>query len=94
MGFKRNNTEQLQQQLEAMDGSKKGNYEDPNEWTLTTDSNDNGSAVIRFLPPGEKTNHTVPFVKIFTHGFKSPTTGRWFIEDCPTSIGRDCPVSV
>lgn len=92
MGFKRNNTEKLQQQLEEMNGGGGNRYEDPTEWTLTTDSNDNGSAVIRFLPPGENTGHTVPFMKTYQHGFKSPKTGRWFIEDCPTTIGRDCPI--
>ena len=47
----------------------------------------NGSATIRFLPG--KTDDEVPFVKIFSHGFKGPT-GKWFIEECPTTIEQPC----
>lgn len=31
-----------------------------------------------------------PFVKTFSHGFKTGT--KWFIENCPTTIGQPCPV--
>ena len=48
----------------------------------------NGSAVIRFLPGN---GDEIPFVKYYTHGFKS-ATGKWLIENCPTSIGDPCPV--
>jgi hypothetical protein len=57
-------------------------------WKLETDSAGNGYAVIRFLPA--ITDDDVPFVKLYNHGFKGDT-GRWFIEQCPTTIGKPCP---
>lgn len=49
----------------------------------------NGSALIRFLPTpdGDET----PIVKLYTHGFTGPD-GKWYIENCPTTIGETCPV--
>lgn len=63
--------------------------ESDNFWKAETDKAGNGYAVIRFLP--HKDEDGIPFVKSFNHGFKS-NTGKWFIEDCPTTIGEDCPV--
>jgi hypothetical protein len=58
-------------------------------WKLEGDKAMNGSAIIRFLPG--KTEDDDPFVKIYKHGFKGPT-GKWYFEDCPTTIGQDhCP---
>jgi len=54
------------------------------------DENKNGQAVIRFLPAKE--GESMPWVKVFSHGFKGPN-GRWFIEECPTTIGKECPVN-
>jgi hypothetical protein len=45
--------------------------------------------VIRFLPaPGDE---DVPFVRLFSHGFKGPT-GSWYIENSLTTIGKQDPV--
>lgn len=49
----------------------------------------NGSAVIRFLPANNEDD--APFVKIFTHGFKTDS-GKWFIDNCPTTLEGECPV--
>lgn len=57
-------------------------------WEPTVDKEGNGYAVIRFLP--SKLEDGVPFVKVFNHGFKSGS--KWFIENCPTTIGGQCPV--
>lgn len=57
-------------------------------WQPTVDSNGNGFAVIRFLP--SKTEDALPFVKTYSHGFK--VGSKWFIEECPTTIGEKCPV--
>ena len=48
-----------------------------------------GAAILRFLPsmPNEK----FPFVQIFTHAFPGHAK-QWFIETCPTTIGKPCPV--
>jgi len=49
----------------------------------------NGSAVIRFLPTD---NDDVPFIKIYTHNFKNAKTGKWFIDNCLTTLEADCPI--
>lgn len=77
-------TEKLLKKLEEI-GSYSGS-DNSNLFKLETDKFGNGRAVIRFLPapPGED----MPFVKLYSHGFQH--NGKWFIENCPTSIGRQC----
>lgn len=78
----------LQKQIETSD-SKQTFKKDERMWSPAVDKAGNGSAVIRFLPA--KTDEGSPFVKLYTHGFE--VGGKWFIENCPTTIGRqDCPV--
>jgi hypothetical protein len=58
-------------------------------WKLSVDTKTKlGYARIRFLdaPKGED----VPWVRTYNHGFKQG--GSWFIDNCPTTIARDCPV--
>jgi hypothetical protein len=78
--------------LAAVEKAKNGTpaNRDDQYWRCEQDKAGNGFAVIRFLPG--KTDDDLPFVKTFSHGFQSPTTGKWFIEDCPTTIGQTCPV--
>src|ERR1035441_818434 len=79
----------LKAKVESQD---KPNYNDPDAhlyWKIEQDVAGNGTALIRFLPA--KTGEAYPYVQLFTHGFKGPT-GKWYIENCPTSIGDDCPV--
>lgn len=54
------------------------------------DAQGNGMAVIRFLPEKDL---NVPFVRVYSHGFKGPG-GKWLIENCPTTLGKDhsCPI--
>jgi hypothetical protein len=68
--------------------TSKGNYEDDRFWTLERDKSGNGYAVIRFLPPVE--GEDIPWVRVFSHGFQGK--GGWFIENCPTTLGKKCPV--
>lgn len=94
--FKRNpkSATQLAEQLQQLSGSQKFE-KDPAEWTITTDKAGNGSATIRFLPAKGENGEVVPFVKVYNHSFKDPATGKWYIENCPTTLGRpydDCPV--
>ena len=70
-------------------GGEKKSYVDERMWYPKTDDQKNGYAVIRFLPTSE--NDDLPFVKLFSHGFKGKN-GQWMFENCPTSIGGDCPV--
>lgn len=51
--------------------------------------NDNGtaSAIIRFLPSPDT---DIPFVSVYSHSIKGP--GGWYIENCPTTLKKECPV--
>lgn len=69
--------------------SSGGSSDQEKFWKCETDKAGNGSAIIRFL--SGKTSEDLPFTKLYNHGFKGPT-GKWFIENCPTTIGEDCPV--
>lgn len=90
-GFKRANPSNLQAQLEALNNKSSFEKQKENEWKLNTDAAGNGQAVIRFLPAIPTDPNAVPFVKLYTHGFKLKN-GQWFIENCPTTIGLDCPI--
>lgn len=65
------------------------NYDDTRFWKLERDKAGNASAVIRFLPRTE--GDELPWVKIFSHGFKGPT-GRWYIENSLTTLGEADPL--
>ena len=65
-------------------------YEDNRFWKPERDKAGNGTATIRFLPHTQ--GDELPWVKIFSHGFKGPT-GRWYIENSLTTIGKPDPVS-
>lgn len=59
-------------------------------WKLTTDAKTKvGHAVIRFMPAPQ--NEDMPWVRRFSHQFKG-LQGQWMFENCPTSVGRQCPV--
>lgn len=75
----------------AENESRGASYSDDNEglWKPQVDKAGNGFAVIRFLPAPDS---DIPWVKYYSHGFKGTETGKWFIEDCPTSIGKECPL--
>ena len=64
-------------------------FEDGRYWKLERDKAGNGSAVIRFLQSTD--DNELPWVRIFSHGFKGPT-GRWYIENSLTTLGEDDPV--
>jgi len=77
-----NSFEKLNQELTKLN-SNQSNSRDERLWTCATDKAGNGYAIIRFLPaPG---GEDVPFVRLFTHGFKGP--GGWYIENSLTTIG-------
>jgi len=83
MGF-----DQLAKKFES---DKQGGYSNKDERLFypKLDENKNGQAVIRFLPPSE--GEDTPWVKVYSHGFKGPK-GKWYIEECPTTIGKECPL--
>lgn len=81
----------MQKLLAAAQKAKQtsGNREDDDVFYYPVrDAAGNGSAVIRFLRTNED---EVPFITIYSHGFKGPTN-KWLIENCPTTLENDCPV--
>ena len=70
-------------------GATSNKYTDDRMWKPTVDKQNNGYAVIRFLPATEGAE--LPWVRYWDHGFKGPT-GKWYIEKSLTSIGQDDPV--
>lgn len=63
-------------------------YEDDRFWTLQRDKAGNGYAIVRFLPAVE--GEDLPWVRLFSHGFQGK--GGWMIENCPTTVGKKCPI--
>jgi len=79
-------TSKLVQEVEKMNSSN--NSSDDRLWKPEVDKSGNGFAIVRFLPAPE--GEEVPWAKIYTHAFQG--TGGWFIDNCLTSIGQQCPV--
>lgn len=82
-------TSAFEKEANPESGSK--SYEDTRFWKLERDKAGNGTATIRFLPRIEGDTE-LPWVKLFSHGFKGPT-GRWYIENSLTTIGKPDPLS-
>lgn len=82
----RSNISDLANKLQA--GGKKQFEKDERLWYPKRDENGNGFAVIRFMPPAD--DDDVSFVQTFRHGFQAKNG--WYIEECPTTIGQQCPV--
>jgi hypothetical protein len=81
--------DQLDAQLKKMNSN--GFQSDAEEyWQPQVDKAGNGFAEIRFLPapPSED----LPFVRLWNHSFQGPT-GKWYIENCRTTLGENDPVS-
>jgi hypothetical protein len=73
--------------------NKKTEYDNESDlfWKPEQDKAGNASATIRPLPKAE--GDELPFVQWYSHSLKNPKTGKWYIEKCPTTVGRDeCPV--
>jgi hypothetical protein len=85
----RNNFTRLAEELEKTQSPQSNSSsQDDRMWKPTIDKTGNSYAVIRFLPPTE--GEDLPWVRVFNHGFKGP--GGWLIDNCPTTIGKPCPV--
>lgn len=63
------------------------NFKDERIYYPQVKDDGTAQAIIRFLPSNDT---DIPFVKVYSHGFKGP--GGWLIENCPTTLGQDCPV--
>lgn len=104
--FKKNSKKstiaELQKKIEEASGEKV-NYSDDRFWYPQRDKGTGrGEAVIRFLPvreddfveEGGKTHSVngIPWVKTYSHSWQNPKSGKWYIEECPTTIGLPCPM--
>lgn len=78
--------DRLTKEMEKL--TTKKSYDDDRFWSLERDKSGNGYATIRFLPPVE--GEDLPWVRLFSHGFQGK--GGWMIENCPTTIGKKCPI--
>ena len=85
----RGNYDSLLAEVEKADKPQYSNNDD-NIWKPTADAVGNGQAIIRFLPAPQ--GEDVPWVQIWSHGFKGPT-GLWYIENSLTTIQQPDPVS-
>jgi len=79
--------EKLTGELDKL-SKKSESYKDDRIWKPELDKASNGYAIIRFLPAPK--NEDLPWVRVFNHGFKGP--GGWLIDNCPTTLGKKCPV--
>lgn len=77
----------LQKQVTELKQSNSSSKDD-RFWQPTADASGVGSAVLRFLPA--KYDDDLPFAKTYRHAFQEGTS--WFIDNCPTTIGQECPV--
>jgi hypothetical protein len=85
------NLDKLAKALEQISSSNEGAGNQDNFWKPEVDKAGNGLATIRFLPaPEVDGDDSLPWVKIFTHGFQGP--GGWFIDNCLTTKNQQCPV--
>ena len=88
-----NNFEKLTQAMQPDNGFGK-EKEDVRLWYPNVDKVGNGFSVIRFLPPPPQDgDDALPWVRVFSHGFQGPT-GKWYIENCGTTLGNSCLVCV
>jgi hypothetical protein len=77
-------TEKLIKDAQATSAS----YKDDRIFSVELDKSGLGYAIIRFMPAPP--NEREAFVKRYNHGFK--VNGKWLIENCPTSVGGNCPI--
>ena len=92
--LKRNSSDsfdKLNQELTKLNTNQQGGAPGKDErlWSCQLDKAGNGYAIIRFLPA--PSGEDVPFVRLFSHGFKGPG-GAWYIENCLSTLSAPDPV--
>lgn len=81
--------ERLTKELEKVNAAKTEKRTDDRFWQPEVDKVGNGMATFRFLPaPAVDGDDALPWVRIFSHGFKGPT-GKWYIENSLTTLGNN-----
>lgn len=83
-------SKQLLEEFKKKTEETSGYVADPRFWEPEYDkATGTGSAIIRFLPPTK--GEDVPWQRLWMHFFQGPGN-RWYVENCPTTNGDDCPV--
>src|ERR1017187_6821568 len=84
----RQNLDDLRKKVAGMAATNAVKKDSDGYYQPFIDKSGSGSAVLRFLPafPGEE----FPFVRLFNHAFQ--LGGKWFIENCPSTLNHPCPV--
>lgn len=89
--LRKNKSSMLDKIVKDLDSGGKKNEKDDRFWTISRDKAGNGSAIIRILPPVN--GDELPWVKSYSYGWQSKTTGKWYINESPTAIGLPDPVA-
>jgi hypothetical protein len=87
----RSGMDSLMKEVEKLTDKTSSRTTDDRFWQPTVDKAGNGTATIRFLPAPK--GEDVPWVQIWSHGFKNEKNGQWYIENSLTTIGKSDPVS-
>jgi hypothetical protein len=66
----------------------KKDYTDKRFYTPKMKTDGTFEAIIRFLP---SIDTDLPYAKYMAHGF-SGKNNRWLVENCPTTLGNQCPI--
>jgi hypothetical protein len=90
---------QLQTKITAGEvGTKQEKQDDARFWYPKLDGKKVGQGKMRFVPASETMYSdagqgavVLPWVILHEHKFKT-TSGSWFWEKCPTTLGLDCPI--
>lgn len=94
--MRNNGFQKITQEMEKI-SNPSTSYTDDRIWKLEADKAGNATATIRFLPAtikvinDQEVMDVLPWVKLYSHGFQV-SSGRWFIDQCPTTIGDKCPI--
>src|ERR1035437_7120894 len=88
--YKKSRTDltQINKQVDEIAEGTRKSYKDDRFWRATVDKAGSGAARVRFLPAAE--GEDLPWIQYHQHNFE--IDGTYFIEMCPTTLGRDCPV--
>jgi|6_EtaG_2_1085325.scaffolds.fasta_scaffold73206_2 hypothetical protein len=88
--YKKSNKKSLQNLVDEASKmeTRGGKAEDGRYWQPEADKAGNGRAVIRFLIAPD--DEDFPWARYWQHGFKG--ANGWYIENCPTTIGKNCPL--
>lgn len=79
--------------IENFEKKNKKNFKDDRFYYPQIKDDGTAEAIIRFLPPkfkGETQLYDLPYVEFYKHSFLG--SAGWFIQDCPKTIKKDCPV--